>query len=146
MRISDWSSDVCSSDLPADQAALAGASLVDLPDPVPCRRRADLRCHHAGLQPARRRAERALRAQGAGGGRDRRRRVRLLPVGPAPRRGGAVSARPVGQWLLVLAGVVVVATVIGAIAVMGRSEEHQSELQSLMRISYAAFCLTKKKS
>src|SRR3546814_7788251 len=26
-----------------------------------------------------------------------------------------------------------------------RSEEHTSELQSLMRISYAAFCLTKKK-
>src|SRR3546814_5835762 len=28
---------------------------------------------------------------------------------------------------------------------MGRSEEHTSELQSLMRISYAVFCLTKKK-
>src|SRR3546814_2704451 len=27
-----------------------------------------------------------------------------------------------------------------------RSEEHTSELQSLMRISYAAFCLTKKKT
>src|SRR3546814_8946211 len=26
----------------------------------------------------------------------------------------------------------------------GRSEEHTSELQSLMRISYAGFCLTKK--
>src|SRR3546814_10337954 len=26
----------------------------------------------------------------------------------------------------------------------GRSEEHTSELQSLMRISYAAFCLKKK--
>src|SRR3546814_1642809 len=110
---------------PADQTALAGSSLVVLPDPVPCRRRADLRCHHAGLQPARRRAERALRAQGAGGGADRRRGVRLLPVGPAPRRGGAVSARPVGQWLLVLAGVVVVATVIGAIAVMGSPGEQR---------------------
>src|SRR3546814_18184195 len=31
----------------------------------------------------------------------------------------------------------------GAIAV--RSEEHTSELQSLMRISYAVFCLKKKK-
>src|SRR3546814_6223616 len=29
-------------------------------------------------------------------------------------------------------------------AVMGRSEEHTSELQSLMRISYAVFCLKKK--
>src|SRR3546814_2534279 len=28
----------------------------------------------------------------------------------------------------------------------GRSEEHTSELQSLMRISYAAFCLKKKKT
>src|SRR3546814_6289463 len=28
--------------------------------------------------------------------------------------------------------------------VIGRSEEHTSELQSLMRISYAVFCLKKK--
>src|SRR3546814_8603796 len=28
---------------------------------------------------------------------------------------------------------------------VGRSEEHTSELQSLMRISYAVFCLNKKK-
>src|SRR3546814_4306526 len=30
-------------------------------------------------------------------------------------------------------------------AAFGRSEEHTSELQSLMRISYAVFCLKKKK-
>src|SRR3546814_2975622 len=30
-------------------------------------------------------------------------------------------------------------------AATGRSEEHTSELQSLMRISYAVFCLKKKK-
>src|SRR3546814_4558884 len=30
-------------------------------------------------------------------------------------------------------------------AAIGRSEEHTSELQSLMRISYAVFCLQKKK-
>src|SRR3546814_4970596 len=29
---------------------------------------------------------------------------------------------------------------------VSRSEEHTSELQSLMRISYAVFCLTKKKN
>src|SRR3546814_8781426 len=29
---------------------------------------------------------------------------------------------------------------------VGRSEEHTSELQSLMRISYAVFCLKNKKS
>src|SRR3546814_1678648 len=32
----------------------------------------------------------------------------------------------------------------GEIAAHGRSEEHTSELQSLMRISYAVFCLKKK--
>src|SRR3546814_9769169 len=32
----------------------------------------------------------------------------------------------------------------GAIFSPSRSEEHTSELQSLMRISYAVFCLTKK--
>src|SRR3546814_4090669 len=34
----------------------------------------------------------------------------------------------------------------GAVQPKGRSEEHTSELQSLMRISYAVFCLKKKKS
>src|SRR3546814_8254935 len=32
------------------------------------------------------------------------------------------------------------------IIVIARSEEHTSELQSLMRISYAVFCLKKKKT
>src|SRR3546814_1641006 len=32
------------------------------------------------------------------------------------------------------------------LALAGRSEEHTSELQSLMRISYAVFCLKKKKT
>src|SRR3546814_16755774 len=34
----------------------------------------------------------------------------------------------------------------GAGDVLDRSEEHTSELQSLMRISYAVFCLKKKKN
>src|SRR3546814_2249029 len=34
---------------------------------------------------------------------------------------------------------------IEALAALSRSEEHTSELQSLMRISYAVFCLKKKK-
>src|SRR3546814_2267863 len=33
-----------------------------------------------------------------------------------------------------------------AICMAARSEEHTSELQSLMRISYAVFCLKKKKT
>src|SRR3546814_2565470 len=35
--------------------------------------------------------------------------------------------------------------VLGGGAVRARSEEHTSEIQSLMRISYAVFCLKKKK-
>src|SRR3546814_9975609 len=37
------------------------------------------------------------------------------------------------------------AAVLAAISKISRSEEHTSELQSLMRISYAVFCLKKKK-
>src|SRR3546814_6903647 len=37
-------------------------------------------------------------------------------------------------------------TVINGPAAGARSEEHTSELQSLMRISYAVFCLKKKKT
>src|SRR3546814_9772283 len=35
---------------------------------------------------------------------------------------------------------------IRGVTTFGRSEEHTSELQSLMRISYAVFCLKKKKT
>src|SRR3546814_8669457 len=48
-------------------------------------------------------------------------------------------------------GTAYVSSVVAAIATtakydlqQGRSEEHTSELQSLMRISYAVFCLKKK--
>src|SRR3546814_1472434 len=36
--------------------------------------------------------------------------------------------------------------IVEMVAVEERSEEHTSELQSLMRISYAVFCLNKKKN
>src|SRR3546814_10187378 len=42
-------------------------------------------------------------------------------------------------------GALALGAVLGTIAVI-RSEEHTSELQSLMRISYAVFCLQKKKT
>src|SRR3546814_10313062 len=35
-------------------------------------------------------------------------------------------------------------TLLGGVSKLHRSEEHTSELQSLMRISYAVFCLKKK--
>src|SRR3546814_2679446 len=40
---------------------------------------------------------------------------------------------------------VVAILIDGGREILGRSEEHTSELQSLMRISYAVFCLKKKK-
>src|SRR3546814_3582963 len=53
-----------------------------------------------------------------------------------------LSLRLHGQSLPV---VPLAAALTGVIALLLRSEEHTSELQSLMRISYAVFCLKKKK-
>src|SRR3546814_8150323 len=47
-----------------------------------------------------------------------------------------------GQEVWLLGGIAAGAAALGLIA---RSEEHTSELQSLMRNSYAVFCLKKKK-
>src|SRR3546814_8001881 len=40
----------------------------------------------------------------------------------------------------------ITASTAGSVRHSSRSEEHTSELQSLMRISYAVFCLKKKKT
>src|SRR3546814_1224805 len=59
------------------------------------------------------------------------------PAGPAlPRRGAARGARPRRGGLVAA----------GRLPRPPRSEEHTSELQSLMRISYAVFCLKQKKA
>src|SRR3546814_267548 len=58
---------------------------------------------------------------------------------PAAYVAGAGDLDAVTNLLLELPG-------IGAATNKGRSEEHTSELQSLMRISYAVFCLKKKKT
>src|SRR3546814_10638312 len=55
----------------------------------------------------------------------------------------------IGGWLTSPTGQAFIAAVLSAAAVilvswLIRSEEHTSELQSLMRISYAVFCLKKK--
>src|SRR3546814_4786828 len=64
-------------------------------------------------------------------------------VDPAGDRRQAAHSRRLGQ-----PGVQLVGAAVGAHrAALGapvRSEEHTSELQSLMRISYAVFCLKKK--
>src|SRR3546814_4514239 len=59
---------------------------------------------------------------------------------PVGQRGGAVAAKEGGEP----AGQVAADHV--AVARIGRSEEHTSQLQSLMSISYAVFCLKKKKA
>src|SRR3546814_10045342 len=59
----------------------------------------------------------------------RSRRVGAFALPGARRRQGRVPRRAASQ---------------GPAARGGRSEEHTSELQSLMRISYAVFCLKKK--
>src|SRR3546814_2409886 len=57
-------------------------------------------------------------------------------------RPAAAGRRPPG---LPLGRVAAALGDVRAGAVASRSEEHTSELQSLMRISYAVFCLKKKK-
>src|SRR3546814_3146204 len=97
MRISDWSSDVCSSDLRDVQKS----------------------CHDkdaAGTASAACSASRAPRPQ----------------TGTVRSNDHCRSSRP-GNTKCADSG-----------APKTRSEEHTSELQSLMRISYAVFCLNKK--
>src|SRR3546814_1310783 len=49
-----------------------------------------------------------------------------------------------GMLFVLYGGVATPSEAAGAGAFLTRSEEHTSELQSLMRISYAVFCLKKK--
>src|SRR3546814_8462025 len=57
-------------------------------------------------------------------------------------RAGARRLQNFGALALVIAFLVI--AVVAGTAYGSRSEEHTSELQSLMRISYAVFCLKKK--
>src|SRR3546814_1482514 len=95
LRISDWSSDVCSSDLEAPAFGQQPQTRIE----GPAARFGNF--HRCGED---------ARAFGR-------------HCAPFARR-RAIDPRQVG---------------------LGRSEEHTSELQSLMRISYAVFCLKKKK-
>src|SRR3546814_7273180 len=50
-----------------------------------------------------------------------------------------------GSWKAISSSYVLPFFLVGVVFYfVGRSEEHTSELQSLMRISYAVFCLKKK--
>src|SRR3546814_2935863 len=59
---------------------------------------------------------------------------------------GAVSRRAKRMATLAMAACGVIMLLTAPRLWMARSEEHTSELQSLMRISYAVFCLKKKKT
>src|SRR3546814_7757023 len=126
MRISDWSSDVCSSDLGAGRRV----SRLRLPG----RRRHGRPAHRHHRRRVRRRPDRH-RGHGLDlpglcrpDPRDRRRRVvTMLEL---------VFAK-YNYWS------VIVLMMIGLYVVISRSEEHTSELPSLMRTSYAVFCLQK---
>src|SRR3546814_3131292 len=70
---------------------------------------------------------------------------RLQPHGRRPQGDAGMTAAPVLQ----IEGLTVCyrsgRRLLPAVQQFDRSEEHTSELQSLMRISYAVFCLKKKK-
>src|SRR3546814_7321121 len=105
MRISDWSSDVCSSDLRDEEGARADAETVGERDRNRGDQHRDRRVGQKFGEHHRQQIENDERDQ----------------------RAEAVDAgdEQFGRF---------------------RSEEHTSELQSLMRISYAVFCLKKKKN
>src|SRR3546814_3785401 len=80
---------------------------------------------------------------------------RLFPAGSGGEAALAQRLRLLRQQLLDARGVVEDVGQLGArlrhdgrqvVEIEERSEEHTSELQSLMRISYAVFCLKKKKT
>src|SRR3546814_4270708 len=83
----------------------------------------------------------------------RRRCLRGCPAGAGrglrPREGGAAAALPRGQGRLQSASARAPPRAPEVCSsrrsCSARSEEHTSELQSLMRISYAVFCLKKQK-
>src|SRR3546814_9016588 len=109
MRISDWSSDVCSSDLDSEGTTPASPS-ASLPLTVTL------------LSPPALVVDEELDAL-----------VRLRV--PLPPDKTSTDLLSLFDWLFAEP----------ACDVRLRSEEHTSELQSLMRISYAVFCLKKKK-
>src|SRR3546814_6121925 len=133
MRISDWSSDVCSSDLLVVLALhhqpRHGRQLDAVEVPAPCRRRdAD---QQVGLE-RRGRAQRHIGAE--------------AEAGQPQRVAGPLFAYPGGHRVQVVdlaAAFVERALRVAGAAEVERSEEHTSELQSLMRISYAGLCLKK---
>src|SRR3546814_2819459 len=137
MRISDWSSDVCSSDLCGSEEELvccavgsAKAQSVKLQDAL------EVREQHLDLLSL------AARGDVSIGEGEIARHVTCTFVNRARDLAGGLA------WTAVLLECASITVALGCPvskeAVLIRSEEHTSELQSLMRISYAVFCLKKK--
>src|SRR3546814_2515253 len=129
MRISDWSSDVCSSDLRVERRrqrleAVERGTHVDGYEGHPVRNAvlALVGLHHAG-EGLQHRVHRRAVARRAALAETRNRQVDQSGIEP-------------GKFFPAEAQ---------SLCDTRRSEEHTSELQSLMRISYAVFCLKKKK-
>src|SRR3546814_8998756 len=123
MRISDWSSDVCSSDL---IRCLADETLQFVAQKVPIDGKALILVRSAALH---------FRDTDLQRVKNRQPRQSFDPVGDDIGRRG----------LHILVGPEISQRLHFPIGTDERSEEHTSELQSLMRISYAVFCLKKKK-
>src|SRR3546814_6294844 len=69
-----------------------------------------------------------------------------LPISLANLRRGVAQSGSLGYWMgKPYAGRGYMSEAVQLVLQFARSEEHTSELQSLMRISYAVFCLKKKK-
>src|SRR3546814_8560268 len=73
--------------------------------------------------------------------------ARPISAAPSPPAITALEPAPIASIVPLLESTACAATPLrpNATAALNRSEEHTSELQSLMRISYAVFCLKKKK-
>src|SRR3546814_5936542 len=124
MRISDWSSDVCSSDLQSVPDLWPRQPHAILSFWSTCLRSAD---DHAVCSADRPDFSVTSRYGRRGGWRGQRERENFRSPNAW---NGDCGLR---QYRDMVAGIPV-----------DRSEEHTSELQSLMRISYAVFCLKKK--
>src|SRR3546814_2455269 len=120
MRISDWSSDVCSSDLLLRRAPAPGAHRIGDPDTAP-RQRLAQQAFDLGVDAPEIGRRRAL---------DRR-----MERGIEAQRKRFFCRNRHDSLLIERAGV--------DDRLRIRSEEHTSELQSLMRTSYAVVCLKK---
>src|SRR3546814_9413149 len=66
-------------------------------------------------------------------------------IGPFPRKTGTAMRKTLPAVALLTLALAACQPQAPSTPATDRSEEHTSELQSLMRISYAVFCLKKKK-